>query len=219
MFALLWKDLVIELRTKETLASLFLLGTLLLLVLSFAFDPTHPMREQSAPGVLWVAIIFSGTSAINRSLLRERENDCLSGLLLAPIDRGTIFFAKTAVNLILLLTAELFLIPLFIFFFNLPFVSTVVRLAVVAPLATLGFAAIGTLFAAISLRTRAREIMLPLLMLPLATPLFLAAVEITRDLMSGANYAQVSHWFKLIVAFDVVFLVVGWLTFEYAVAE
>lgn len=219
MFALLWKDLVIELRTKETLASLFLLGTLLLLVLSFAFDPTHPMREQSAPGVLWVAIIFAGTSAINRSLLRERENDCFSGLLLAPIDRGTIFLAKTTVNLILLLIAEIFLIPLFIFFFNLPFLATFARLALVVPLVTLGFAAIGTLFAAISLRTRAREVMLPLLMLPLATPLFLAAVEITRDLMGGADYGQVAHWFRLTLAFDTVFLVVGWLTFEYAVAE
>lgn len=219
MYALLWKDLVIELRTKETLASLFLLGTLLLLVLSFAFDPTHPMREQSAPGVLWVAIIFAGTGAINRSLLRERENDCLSGLLLAPVDRGSIFFAKTAVNLFLLLSAEVFLIPLFIFFFNLPFLATVARLAVVTPLATVGFAAIGTLFAAVSLRTRAREVMLPLLMLPLATPLFLAAVEVTRALMAGGDYAQIAHWLRLLVAFDVVFLVVGWMTFEYAVAE
>lgn len=219
MLALLWKDLLVELRTKESLSSLFLLGTLLLLVLSFAFDPTHPLREQAAPGILWVAIIFSGTTAINRSLLRERENDCFSGLLLAPIDRGTIFLAKTAVNFALLLVAEAFLVPLFIFFFNLPFVATATRLAAVAPLTTLGFAAIGTLFSAIALRTRAREIMLPLLMLPLATPLFLAAVETTAALLAGASPAAVSHWFKLTLAFDVVFLVVGWLTFEYAVAE
>ncbi len=219
MIALLWKDLLVELRTKETLASLFLLGTLLLLVLSFAFDPTHPLRDQSAPGVLWVAIIFSGTSAINRSLLRERENDCFAGLLLAPIDRGTIFLAKTLVNLTLLLIAEAFLIPLFIFFFNLPFAATMARLAIVAPPTTLGFAAIGTLFSAVSLRTRAREIMLPILMLPLATPLFLAAVETTAALMAGGTVAEVSHWFKLTLAFDVTFLVVGWLTFEYAVAE
>ncbi len=219
MWALLWKDLLLELRTKETLASLFLLGTLLLLVLSFAFDPTHPMREQSAPGVLWVAIIFSGTSAINRSLLRERENDCFSALLLAPIDRGTIFLAKTLVNFLLLLVAEAFLIPLFIFFFNLPFAHTLGRLCLVAPPTTLGFAAIGTLFSAISLRTRAREIMLPILMLPLASPLFLAAVETTGVLMEGGSLSQVSHWFKLTLAFDLTFLVVGWLTFEYAVSE
>lgn len=219
MLPLLWKDLLVELRTKETLASLFLLGTLLLLVLSFAFDPTNPLRESAAPGVLWVAIIFAGTGAINRSLLRERENDALSGLLLAPIDRGTIFLAKATINFILLWIAECFLVPLFIFFFNLPFLSTIASLAIVVPLTTLGFAAIATLFSAIAIRTRAREIMLPLLMLPLATPLFLAAVEITTALLAGTPLAQVSHWFRLMLAFDVVFLVVGWLTFEYAVAE
>jgi len=219
MLAILWKDLLVELRTKETLASLFLLGTLLLLVLSFAFDPSHPLHEASAPGVLWVAIIFSGTIGINRTLLRERENDCFAGLLLAPIDRGTLFLAKAAVNFILLTVSEMFLVPLFIFFFNLPFLATIARLILIVPLTTLGFAAIATLFSAVSLQTRAREIMLPLLMLPLATPLFLAAVQTTTALLSATPLDQVSHWFKLTVTFDVLFLVVGWLTFEYAVAE
>jgi len=219
MLAILWKDLLVELRTKETLASLFLLGTLLLLVLSFAFDPSQPMRQASAPGVLWVAIIFSGTMGINRTLLRERENDCFSGLLLAPIDRGTLFLAKAAVNFILLTVSELFLVPLFIFFFNLPFLDTIARLTLIVPSTTLGFAAIATLFSAVSLQTRAREIMLPLLMLPLATPLFLAAVETTAALLSATPLDQVSHWFKLTATFDVLFLVVGWMTFEYAVAE
>ncbi len=219
MIALIWKDLLVELRTGETIASLFLLGVLLLLVLSFAFDPTHPLREQSAPGVLWVAIIFAGTTAINRTLLRERENDCFSALLLAPIDRGSIFLAKVTVNFSLLIVAELFLLPLFIFFFNLPFASTLSRVALVLPLTTLGFAAIGTLFSAVALQTRAREIILPLLMLPLATPLFLAAVETTAALMGGAPVSSVAHWFRLTAAFDVIFLVVGWLAFEYAVVE
>ena len=219
MLAILWKDLLLELRTRETLASLFLLGTLLLLVLNFAIDPSHPMRESAAPGVLWVAIIFSGTAAINRTLLRERENDCMAGLLLAPIDHASIFFAKTAINFLLMTIAEVFLIPLFIFFFNLPFLATFARLAIALPLTTLGFAAIGTLFSAVSLRTRAREVMLPLLILPLATPLFLAAVETTAALLGDTPIGEVSHWFKLTLAFDVVFLVVGWWTFEYAVRE
>jgi len=219
MLAILWKDLLVELRTKESLASLFLLGTLLLLVLSFAFDPSHPLRESAAPGILWVAIIFSGTIGINRTLLRERDNDCFSGLLLAPIDRGTVYLAKTVVNFTLLSIAELFLVPLFIFFFNLPFLETVARLARIVPLTTVGFAAIATLFSAVSLQTRAREVMLPLVMLPLATPLFLAAVETTAVLLAGQPIEQVAHWFTLTAVFDVVFLVVGWLTFEYAVAD
>lgn len=219
MLAILWKDLLIELRTKETLASLLLLGLLTLVVLSFAFDPTSPLREAAAPGVLWVALIFAGTLGMNRSLLREREHDCLDGLLLAPLDRGTIFLAKTAANFLFMVAAQVVLLPLFVFFFNLPLGSTVIRLTPVLLLALLGFAAVGTLFAAVSLRTRAREVMLPLLMLPLAAPLFIAGIQTSTQLLAGQPFSAIAHWLRLIGAFDVVFLVVGWLTFEYVVEE
>jgi heme exporter protein B len=219
MLAILWKDLQIELRTKETLSSLLLLGLLTLLVLSFAFDPTSGLRDAAAPGVLWVAMIFAGTLGMNRSLLQERENDCLHGLLLAPLDRGTIYLAKTAANFLFILVAEAIVLPIFIFFFNLPFWQTVLRLVPVLFLGLLGFAAVGTLFAAVALRTRAREVMLPLLMLPLATPLFIAGIQASARLLAGEPAASVAHWLRLIAAFDVVFLVVGWLTFEYVVEE
>jgi heme exporter protein B len=219
MLALLWKDLQIELRTKETLSSLLLLGLLTLLVLSFAFDPTSGLRDAAAPGVLWVAMIFAGTLGMNRSLLQEREHDCLHGLLLAPLDRGTIFLAKTAANFIFMLGAQVFVLPLFVFFFNLPFWQTVLRLVPVLLLGLLGFSAVGTLFAAVALRTRAREVMLPLLMLPLATPLFIAGIQASTRLMAGEPLRSVAHWLQLIAVFDVVFLVVGWLTFEYVVEE
>lgn len=219
MLAILWKDLLIELRTKETLASLLLLGLLTLIVLSFAFDPASPMREAAAPGVLWVALIFAGTLGMNRSLLRERDHDCLHGLLLAPLDRGTIYLAKTVANFLFMVAAQIVLLPLFVFFFNLPMTSTVVRLTPVLLLALLGFAAVGTLFAAVSLRTRAREVMLPLLMLPLAAPLFIAGIQATAQLLAGQSFASIAHWLRLIGAFDVVFLVVGWLAFEYVVEE
>src|SRR5260221_1838746 len=127
MFAILWKDLLIELRTKETFASLLLLGLLTLVVLSFAFDPTSPLREAAAPGVLWVALIFAGTLGMNRSLVREREHDCLHGLLLAPLDRGTIYLAKTAANFLYMVMAQVVLLPIFVFFFNLPLGATVTR--------------------------------------------------------------------------------------------
>lgn len=219
MLAILWKDLLIELRTKETLASLLLLGLLTLVVLSFAFDPTTPMRDAAAPGVLWVALIFAGTLGMNRSLLRERDNDCLHGLLLAPVDRGTIYLAKTGANFLFMLAAQMVLVPVFIFFFNLPMNATIARLAPVLLLGLLGFAAVGTLFAAVSLRTRAREVMLPLLMLPLAAPLLIAGIQASAQLLAGEPLAAVAHWLRLLVAFDVVFLVVGWLAFEYVVEE
>lgn len=219
MLTLIWKDLLVELRTKETLSSFLLLGILILLVLSFAFDPTSEMRAAAAPGVLWVAVIFAGTLGINRSLLHERENDCLQGLLLAPLDRGTIYLAKTIANVLFMLAAEVLVVPLFVIFFNLDMVSTLVRLAPVLLLGTVGFAAIGTLFAAVSLRTRAREVMLPLVMLPLATPLVIAAIQASTDLLAGRTMSEVAHYLNLLGAFDTVFLVVGWLTFEYAVEE
>src|SRR5262245_10942844 len=218
MLAILWKDLLIELRTKETLSSLLLLGLLTLVVLSFAFDPTSPMREAAAPGTLWVALIFAGTLGMNRSLLRERDHDCLHGLLLAPLDRGTIYLAKTAANYLFMVAAQVVLLPLFVLLFNLP-LTTIARLSPVLLLGLLGFAAAGTLFAAVSLRTRAREVMLPLLMLPLATPLVIAGIQTSATLLAGQPYGAVAHWLRLIGAFDVIFLVVGWLTFEYVVEE
>ena len=219
MLAILLKDLQIELRTKETLAALLLLGLLTLVVLSFAFDPSSPLRAAAAPGVLWVALIFAGTLGMNRSLLREREHDCLHGLLLAPLDRGTIYLAKTAANFLFMVAAQIVLLPLFVFFFNLPLGSTIARLTPVLLLGVLGFAAVGTLFAAVSLRTRAREVMLPLLMLPLAAPLVIAGIQASTQLLAGEGLDAVAHWLRLIGAFDVVFLVVGWLAFEYVVEE
>lgn len=219
MLALILKDLRIELRTKETVTSLLMLGLLILLMLSFAFDPRTEVGQAAAGGVIWVAIVFAGVLGINRSLLRETEQSCMEGLLLAPVDRGTIYLAKTAGNLIVLLGAELVVVPVFILFFNLPFLGTIARLAPVLLLGLLGFAAIGTLFAAVSLRTRAREVMLPLLMLPLATPLLLACVQASTALLRSESIAEVTNWLGLLIAFDVVFLVVGWLGFEYVIEE
>jgi heme exporter protein B len=219
MLALLRKDLQIEFRTKETLAALLLLGLLTLVVLSFAFDPTSELRVEAAPGALWVAVIFAGVLGLNRSFLAERENDCIQGLLLCPIDRGTIYLAKTAGNFLFMLVAQVVIVPIFIFFFNLPVSPALGGVFLSLALGLLGFAAIGTLFAAISVRTRAREVMLPLLLLPLAVPIFIAGVKVTGRVLAGKPLAEVAPWLNLMVGFDVIFLVVGWLVFEYAVEE
>ncbi len=219
MFALLWKDLQIEFRTKETLASLLMLGLLTLLILSFAFDPMSELRGEAAPAVLWVAVIFAGVLGINRSFLTERENECLHGLLLAPVDRGTIYLAKVAGNVLFMVTAQLIVGPIFVLFFNLPLTLALPRLAVVVLLGLIGFAAVGSLFAAISVRTRAREVMLPLLLLPLAVPVLIAGVKASDRILAGKTLSDVSQWLHLLLGFDLVFLVVGWLLFEYAVEE
>ena len=219
MLALLRKDLQIEFRTKETLASLLLLGLLTLVVLSFAFDPASELRTEAAPGALWVAVIFAGVLGLNRSFLAERENECMQGLLLCPVDRGTIYLSKTLGNFIFMMVAHLMIVPIFVFFFNLPMTLGIGGVFLALALGVLGFAAVGTLFAAVAVRTRAREVMLPLLLLPLVVPIFIAGVKVTGQLLAGKPLADVAPWLNLMVGFDVIFLVVGWLVFEYAVEE
>jgi len=219
MLTILRKDLQIEARTNETLASLLLLGLLTLVVLSFAFDPTSELRREAAPGALWVAVIFAGVLGLSRAFLAERENECLQGLLMCPVDRGTIYLAKTAGNCIFMLTAQLFILPVFIFFFNLPVSSAWLGVSLSVALGVVGFAAVGTLFSAMAVRTRAREVMLPLLLLPLVVPIFIAGVKVTGRLLDGKAIADVAPWLHLMVGFDLIFLVVGWLVFEYVVEE
>ncbi|MFQ5666097.1 MAG: heme exporter protein CcmB [Candidatus Binatia bacterium] len=219
MLTLIRKDLQIEFRTKETLASLLLLALLTLVVLSFAFDPTSELRAEAAPGALWVAVIFAGVLGLNRSFLAERDNDCLQGLLLCPVDRGTIYIAKAVGNFLFMMVAQLAIVPIFIFFFNLPVSPALGAVALSLALGVLGFSAVGTLFAAIAVRTRAREVMLPLLLLPLVVPIFIAGVKVTGAMLAGGSLSQSAPWLNLMVGFDVIFLVVGWLMFEYAVGE
>ncbi len=219
LLALIRKDLRVELRTKETLASLLLLGILTLLVLSFAFEPGSESRGEAAPGALWVAVTFSAVLGMNRSFASERDNDCLQGLLLCPVDRGTIYLAKAAANFLFMMAAQAVILPVFVFFFDQTISSSWLGVMACLALGVLGLSAVGTLFAAIAVRTRAREVMLPLLMLPLVVPLFIGGIRTTARLLAGRPLADVAQWLNLMLAFDLVFLVVGWLVFAYAVEE
>ena len=218
-WAVVRKDLAVEVRTRETLASLLLLGLLTLLVLSFAFDPTSELRPEAAPGALWVAVTFAGILGLGRSFTTERENDCLMGLLLSPIDRGSIYLAKVASNFVLMTTAQAGILPVFVLFFDVAATPALLGVAAAVLLGLFGLAALGSLFAAIAVRTRAREVMLPLLMLPLIVPLFIAGVSVTGKLLAGADFATVQPWLGSMLAIDVIFVVAGWLLFDAAVEE
>ncbi|HYD47624.1 MAG TPA: heme exporter protein CcmB [Terriglobales bacterium] len=219
MLALIRKDLLIELRTRETSAALLLLGLLTLLILSFAFDPTSELRQEAAPGALWVAVAFSAVSALSRCFLNECDNGCMAGLLLSPLDRGSIYLAKTIANIVLMMASLAVLVPVFVLFFDPPLSGGWLWILAALALGVVGVAAVGTLFAAIAVNTRAREIMLPLLMLPLIVPIFLAGIRVTSKLLLGQDVSAVAPWLNLMVGFDVIFLVVGWLAFEYVVSE
>lgn len=216
--AILRKDLRIEWRTRESVTSLVTLGILLLFVFTVAHDPTPEQAAALAPSVLWATFVFTGLLGVQRSFLLERDQDCLAGLLLAPIDPAAIFAGKLAANLVLLAAMQAIVVPLVALFLRVDFTGVLPDLLVVLSLGNLGFAAAATLFAAMAVRTRAREVLLPLLLLPLVLPVLIAGVKGTQAVLAG-GLARAGDAIGVLVAFDVVFTVAGWLLFTYVVRD
>jgi heme exporter protein B len=216
--AILRKDLRIEWRTRESLASVFVLGVLLVVVLSVAHDPEPQAAPALAPAVLWVTFVFTGLVGIQRGFLLERENDCLAGLLTAPVDPASIYAGKLAANVALLAVVEAVVVPLVGLFLHVDLWRVVPGLVVILLLGNLGFAALATLFGAIAVRTRAREVLLPLLLLPLLVPLLIGCVEATRAVLAD-GLAAARDGIAVLASFDVVFTVAGWLLFTYVVRD
>jgi heme exporter protein B len=214
---ILHKDLVLELRTREALSGLVVLVLLILLTFTFAMNPEG--AGAAAPAVQWVTFVFAGLMAIQRAFLVERENGAWYGLLLCPIDRGAIFVAKMASNVIVLGAAQLVLLALLALFLGASVLAAPLAVLFVNFLGLIGFSALATLFAAISVRLRAREMMLPLLVLPLLVPLIICAVEASRIVMNGGTVASAGPWIRVLATFDVIFSVAGWMLFEQLVQE
>jgi heme exporter protein B len=219
VLALIWKDLVLEWRSRETLPALFVLGLLVLVVFAFSLALQPEEAERFAGGILWVAIVFASVLALGRTFLIERENACIEGLLTSPLDRGSIFLAKLAVNTVLLLAFEALLLPVFAILFGVSITANLPGLVAVVAAGTLGLAAIGTLFALAALGTRAREMVLPLLVLPLQIPLLIASVQSTNMVLGGSGLAALGLRGDLIVGFDILAVTAGWLLFEYVLVD
>jgi heme exporter protein B len=217
MWAILWKDVLLELRTKERVSSLFVLALLIVLIFIVALGPERGRGPEIGAAVLWVTLIFAGMLGLQRAFLIEQERGCLSGLLLCPIEPGTLFLAKLTGNILFLALVEAIATPLTLILLKVPLSWPLLALPVVLLLGIIGFAALGTLFAAISVRTRAREVLLPVMLLPLLIPLLIAAVKVTAALLAGTAWTGV--WLRVLVAFDVIFVVTGWLIFSQVVQE
>lgn len=214
-FIVLWKDVALERRSKEALNALAFFAVLLLFLFQFALGADRERLTTAVPGLLWLGFVLSGLLALGRSFVVERENDCWEGLLLAPGDKGAIFLGKLAGNLLLMLAVEALMLLLFGVFFNVDVGASPGPLALVVVLGTLGFAALGTLFAAMTAHVRARELLFPVLLLPVQVPILLATVKATEATLAGAPLASVAHWLGLLVAADVVYVVAGLLTFDF----
>jgi len=211
---LLFKDLLIELRRRDSLLTMFFFGTLLLFVFHFAFDLPPDKIAELAPALLWLAFLFTGTLGLAQLFLAERDNHCLGALLLSPLDRGALFLAKTAFNFILMFLVELVVIPLFWILFNLSAWNLLPQLFLVTLLGTVGFCVLGTITAAITLRARARELLLPLVLFPLMIPVILATIRCMESILRTGDMVEAMPWLRLLIGFDVIFLTIGVLIFD-----
>jgi heme exporter protein B len=218
LLSLILKDIAVEMRRRESVISMMMFGLLVTVIFNFAFEPSGAERNLIAPGILWVALTFAGIIGLNRSLSIDLDNDCLQGLLLAPVSRGSLYVAKVVSNFLFMLIAELVILPLFVIFNDLRLGSETLWLVLIVILGTLGFAAVGTILSTISANTRMREVMLPVLQIPLTLPMIIAAVAATALLLSEDSEGFVS-WMNLIIGFDIIFLIVSYLVFEFVVEE
>ena len=217
IFAIFWKDMLTELRTKEIIVSVLVFALLVLVIFSFAFGTGVDGTEMVAPGILWVALTFGGVTGLNRVFAVEKENSRLEGLMLCPVDRAIIYWGKLAGSFTFILAVAVVITPIFLVLFNLPLFLP--RLALIIVLATLGFAAVGTLFSAVAINTCARDIMLPILFLPIAVPVIVAAVKATALILAGRPWGDMLIWLQIMIAFDIIYLVVATLVFEFVVEE
>ena len=214
---LLWKDLLLELRRRDSLLTMFFFGTLLLFVFNFSFDPAPDRIVSMAPGLLWLAFLFTGTLGLAQMFQAERENHNLDALLLSPLDPGAMFLAKAGFNLILMVLVEIVVIPLFWILFNLSSWNLLPQIFLVTLLGTVGFCVLGTLMAALTLRARARELLLPLILFPLMIPVVLATIRCMEEVLRAGELSGQTGWLRLLLGFDVVFLTVGVLIFDWVV--
>jgi len=217
IFAIFWKDILSELRTKEIATSVLVFALLVVVIFNFAFEAGADTTGLVAPGILWVAFTFAGVLGLNHTFASEKENSCLEGLMLCPVERHVIYWGKLVGSFTFMLVVEAIITPIFLALFNLPIFMP--RLALIIVLTTLGFASVGTLFSALAANTKARDIMLPILFLPIVVPIIIAAVEATGLVMDDKSWGEMSTWLQVLIAFDVIFLVASAFVFEFVVEE
>ncbi len=213
--AILWKDIRLELRTRQVWGGMVLFSVLVLVVFNFAFDLQVTNLVAVAPGALWIAFVFASILGLGRTYAAEQEQGSMDRLLVVPVDRKAIYFAKLLGNMLFIGVVEIVSVPLFAAAYNLPlFTLGIVPIVVFG---TLGVASIGTLFSAITAATRAREVLLPLLVFPLIIPIVIGSVRATQDLVSPVGDGI--SWLGLIIAFDVIFLSLSAVMFQFVIEE
>jgi len=211
--AVLARDVLAEWRRKDIFTTFVMFGLLTVVVFVFAFDPTRHVREDIVPGALWTAFFFAGILGLNRSAGRDGQDDQLHGLITSPADRGALYFGKLIAHFVFMGVGELVILALSIVFFDLDGRHLTPEFFAILILGTIGYLAVGTVFAVVGQKTRLREVMLPVLLLPVLTPLLMAAVEGTAIILTPGPDVGLGHWMQLMIAFDIMFMTAGFLVY------
>lgn len=213
--AVAWKDLLVERRSKESLNALLFFSLLLLFVFQFTVGPDRERLAGALPGLLWLGFVLSGLLALGRTFQVERDNDCWEALVLAPGDKAAIYAGKVVAALAVMLAVEAVVLALFGVFFNVDLWRPLPAVALVVVLGTVALAAVGTLFGAMTVNVRARELLFPVLFIPVVVPVLLGTVKATETLLLGERLGRAGYWVGLVAAADALYLAVGVLTFEF----
>jgi heme exporter protein B len=212
------KELRTEFRSRELLATTAVFVLIVMVLFSFTFNPTSSESRRFGPGLLWLGFLFAGSLMLQSSFLREQANDTLAALRLAPIDPFSILAGKMAANFLFLLVVELILLPVFAVLYNVAILPVLPQLLLVLTLGTIGLASTGTVFSAVSAQARLRELLLPLLLLPVLAPVLIASTEATIGVLAEPSQLSLV-WLTFLACFDVVFLTAAWMVGEYLLEE
>ena len=215
--AIVWKDLAAELRSREMMSAMLVFALLVVIIFNFALELDVRTRENATAGVLWVTFAFAGTLGVNRSIAMEKDRGCLDGLLLAPIDRSALYFGKVMSNLLFMLAVEAVIFPLYSVLYNVNLF--VPGLLLVVFLGSWGYVAVGTLLAAMTVQTRTRDVLLPILLFPVVLPVLVPALKASDAYLQGLEMPAIMPWLNLLIVYDVIFTALAFMGFDYIVEE
>lgn len=217
LFTITWKDLAVEWRSHELFSAMFVFAILTILIFNFALELDIQTRSSVTAGVLWVTILFAGTLGLNRALAVEKDRGCLDGLLLAPVDRTAIYFGKLLANLVIMLFVMVIVLPIYSLLYNINMLHT--GLILVIFLGSVGYTAVGILLAGMTVQTRTRDILLPIILFPVVIPVLVAAVKASAGFLAAQSFSDMRFYFDFLVVYDVIFIAVGFMTFNYVIEE
>ena len=215
--AVIWKDLAAELRSRELLSAMLVFSMLVILIFYFALELDVKTRNAIAAGVLWVTFAFAGTLGLNRSMAIEKDRGCFDGLLLAPVDRSAIYFGKAISNLAFMLIVEIIVLPIYSVLYNINLLNA--GLIGVILLGSIGYIAVGTLLATMTVQARTRDFLLPILLFPVVIPVLVAAVKASAGFLQAAEMAEILPWLNILIVYDVIFIAVAFMVFDFVVEE